>query len=120
MRKDGYDARVTKLLRREGFFLDARSYLGHTVDDMQPHLHREGADRSRLRDWLFKDSCTCQLKLRGCTGVATQMDHKGEAVDGARFDERKHVRRACDSCHKLRHNRELQSAKITKADSDGL
>lgn len=110
MRKDGYDWKVTLLLRREGF-LNRGSYLGHTVDDMEPHLHLEGPNRSALRDWLFRKSNKCQLKLPGCTGIATEMDHDGEAVDATRFDERKHVRRACASCHKRRHNREIKSAK---------
>lgn len=111
MRSDGYDTKVTKLLYREGFFKDPRSYLGHTVEDMEPHLHREGVDRSALRDWLFSKRNYCQLGLSGCTVQGTEMDHKGEAVDGTRFDERKHVRRACKSCHDKRHGRTIRSAK---------
>lgn len=113
MRKDGYDRKVTLLLYREGFFWDRRSYLGHTVEDMEPHLHLEGEDRKRLRDWLFRRGGLCQLKLSGCTRLASEMDHVGEAVDGTRFDERKHVRRACKSCHDKRHNRFIKSAKVT-------
>jgi len=115
MRRDGYDERVTKLLFREGFFLDRRSYLGHTVDDFVPHLHLEGKDRSNLRVWLFSKGRMCQLKLPGCEGWATEMDHVGESVDADRFDERKKVRRACGSCHRKRHNRVIKSGKAEDA-----
>lgn len=111
MRKDGYDRKVTRLLRREGFFVDRRSYIGHTVEDMEPHLHLEGVDRSNLRDWLFGRGGLCQIKLPGCTTWASEMDHAGEAAEATRFDERKYVRRACKSCHDKRHNRMVKSGK---------
>jgi len=109
VRSDGYDAKVTKLLFREGFFKDRRSYLGHTVGDMEPHLHLEGEDRMNLRNRLFRKGTYCQLMMSGCTGIATEMDHKGEAVDGTRFDELAWVRRACHSCHhNHRHGRTVR------------
>lgn len=119
MRSDGYDAKVTTLLYLEGFFKDRRSYLGHTVEDSEPHLHLEGEDRSALRDWLFKKGNICQLRLPGCTRIATEMDHDGEAVDGTRFDERRWVRRVCASCHKKRHNREISNPKLSVSQTAG-
>lgn len=114
MRSDGYDAKVTTLLFREGFFKDRRSYLGHTVEDMEPHLHLEGEDRSNLRARLFLKTNYCQLKLKGCTKLATEMDHIGETADATRFDELAWVRRACHSCHhNHRHGRTVRSAKVS-------
>ena len=109
MRSDGYDAKVTTLLFREGFFKDRRSYLGHTVEDSEPHLHLEGEDRSNLRKWLWSKGNVCQIKLPGCEVIASEMDHKGEAAEGTRFDELAWVRRACHSCHhNHRHGRTVR------------
>ena len=117
MRTEGYDAKVTALLRRNGFFKDRDSYLGHTVEDNEPHLHLEGKDRSALREWLFAHRNTCQIKLPGCTRIATEMDHDGEAAEGTRFDERGHVRRACHSCHVNRHGRTTRFYEVKHAEA---
>jgi 5-methylcytosine-specific restriction enzyme A len=51
---------------------------------------------------LKRDGYVCQLKLVGCTGLATIADHIVVWRDGGSDDEA-NLRAVCASCHNKRH-----------------
>ena len=76
-----------------------------------------GSDRrSRLpRNWaairkrvLDRDGHRCQLRLPGCTVVATEVDHRVAGIDDHRESS---LQSACNHCHKIKSASEGAAAR---------
>ena len=67
-------------------------------EDRQRDARRYGATWRRARDAALRRARgRCEIRLEGCAGAASQVDH----VDGVENDPRhKNLRAACDPCHK--------------------
>lgn len=59
---------------------------------------------------LRRDSWRCQMKLTGCKGIATDVDHiaRGDNHDPA------NLRSACSACHKKKTSAEATEARRRK------
>jgi len=68
--------------------------------------------RFRDRKWkglrlfvLDRDGWQCQIRDRGCTQVATSVDHITATVEGGSFWDPANLRAACKHCNTLRGSR---------------
>src|SRR3954464_587513 len=67
------------------------------------HARYHGPAWRAIRQFVFiRDRATCQLRLPGCTIVATVADHIVEVAAGG-SDDPWNVRAVCQGCHNRRH-----------------
>jgi hypothetical protein len=108
------DLAVTKLLRDNGMLSDSRSFVSHPDSEAKVHLYLKGLDLSFQRDRVFvRDKGRCRLRLKGCTGIAEELDHVKGGTCG-RCDCKNNLRAACGNCHRKRHVH-LMNPKLTGA-----
>lgn len=98
------DTAVTKLLFRNGLFLDRRSFV--SLHGNEPHLFLKGEDVSaqRLRVWYrSKNRCAiCKKEFVFEYYDEWEMDHKQGGLVG-RCDCLHNLRIVCPECHRKKH-----------------
>ena len=68
-----------------------------TPDDRRQDAKRYGPKWRKARDaQLARDRKRCQIRLDGCTTIATTVDH---IIGAANDPDHKHLRSACENCH---------------------
>jgi 5-methylcytosine-specific restriction endonuclease McrA len=70
---------------------------GNTPEDRRRSNTTYGTDWRKARLACLKAArWKCQIRLQGCSGAASEVDH----IDGAQNDpHHKHLRAACKPCH---------------------
>ena len=59
------------------------------------------------RGVLRRDGYICQLRMKGCTGRATQADHTLRPEEGGAFFDQANLKASCKSCNVAKRNRDL-------------
>lgn len=65
--------------------------------------HYGGPWRRIRRQILQRDNHVCQIQMRGCLGVATQVDHIIPVAKGGPWWEPENLRAACGYCNNQRN-----------------
>jgi len=60
--------------------------------------------RAVRREILARDGYVCQIRLPGCTTVATTVDHRVELGDGGALYDPENLQGACASCNSAKRN----------------
>lgn len=105
------DKRLTALLRKNHLFLDRHSEAVYDIDQV-PHLILHGQDMTLQRERVFRrDRSLCKIRAKGCTREATELEHL-QGGNYRRCDCEHNLRAVCNSCHRQKHNREVQLGRI--------
>ncbi|MFI8976902.1 HNH endonuclease [Nocardia asteroides] len=59
---------------------------------------------------MKRDGYECQLRFRGCTVRAEDVDHRGNYARGG-SDSPENLQAVCNSCHKVKTGREAAEAR---------
>ena len=75
----------------------------------RPRYGTSGWDWQRRRQRVIaRDGGVCQLRLPGCTNVATTADHVLSPRDGG-SDEEANLRASCQTCNETRRRQQAQA-----------
>ena len=95
------DTAVTKLLFKNGLFLDRRSFV--SLNANEPHLYLKGDDMSAQRiRVLRRDKTVCQKCRKQLTSGDGEAHHKIHRGKGG-FDDLANLEWICRECHRGEH-----------------
>lgn len=102
MRRHKPDRPVTRLMFREGYFFDERSFVSlPDGDDCESHVFLAGVDWSNQKAKVWsRDHSTCQIC--GRNAFFSDPDHVVKRSKGG-SDDIGNLRTVCRDCHKNRH-----------------